>query len=72
MILFKIVHARDQNTILFIEPCPLSRKVYKEHYYISKLLSVMYPLPTVQRHIGDLKKSKKIEVLVTLVAIESL
>ena len=32
----------------------------------------MHPLPTEQTHIEDLKKFKKIEVLVALVAIKSL
>ena len=34
---------RNKITKLFTEPCPLSRKVYTEHY-ISKLLSVMHRL----------------------------
>ena len=42
-ILFRIIHARNQITKLFIEPCPLSRKVYTEHY-ISKFLPVMHGL----------------------------
>ena len=36
--------SRNKITKLFIEPCPLSGKVYTEHY-ISKLLSVMHRLP---------------------------
>ena len=35
--------SRNKITKLFIEPCPLSGKVYTEHY-ISKLLSVMHGL----------------------------
>ena len=48
----------NKITKLFTEPCPLSRKVYTEHY-ISKLLSVIHQLRIKKTHIQDLKKLKK-------------
>ena len=60
IILFRIIHARNQITKLFIEPCPLSGKVFAEHY-IGKSLSVMHGLRIEQTHIEDVKKLKKLK-----------